>query len=466
MRNRTDKSIRVFLLFSLLLPLCVLWLISAAVAYYLAVGFANDAYDRELLNSADSVAARVKSDGGKILVDLPPAAQAILHHHGRDRFYFQILKTDGTRISGDTVLPGPFPRLESEDPVFRYARLDRQELRIARIRVDVPNYPDRTVLVQVAETQNGRHQLAQQILLSIVIPQIILIALGALAISWAISKGLAPLRNLEQALAIRSQFDLTPVSEIDAPSEVRPLVRAINNLLVRLADDIESQKRFVANAAHQFRTPLAALKTYIYYAKRLPANKQMNEVLDKIDTGTQRMSHLSNKLLALAKAEPANRSQKYEAVDLNYIVSEVTAGLVPEATKRNLELTFVAIESPAIVRGDANNLAELTANLIENAVFYTDPGGQVSVSVTNRDRVRIAVRDNGPGIPVEERERVFERFYRLQETELHGSGLGLSIVKEIAAAHNAEVLIDSGPNGRGTVVIVSFPIDSSESQPQ
>jgi two-component system sensor histidine kinase TctE len=187
----------------------------------------------------------------------------------------------------------------------------------------------------------------------------------------------------------------------------------------------------------------------------------MNDVLDKIDVGTDRMSHLSNKLLALAKAEPVNRSQTVEPVDLNYLVSEVTAGLVPEATKKNLELAYVGSDSPAIVQGDAHNLAELIANLVENAVFYTAPGGKVCASVSNGERVRISVLDNGPGIPVQERGRVFERFYRLLGVEGRGSGLGLSIVKEIASAHNADVRIDSGPNGTGTVVVVSFPPASS-----
>ncbi|HEY9787678.1 MAG TPA: sensor histidine kinase N-terminal domain-containing protein, partial [Candidatus Obscuribacterales bacterium] len=367
------------MLFSLLVPLCVLWLISAAVAYYLAAGFANRAYDRLLINSADSVAARLKSDGDNIIVDLPPAAQAILRHNDRDKFYYQILRKDGTRIAGDAVLPGPIKRLATVQPVLRNAMLNGSEIRIARIRVDVPNYREQTVLVQVAETLTSRQQLAQQILLSIMLPQLLLIIFGATAVWRGVARGLAPLSTLEAALAARSQFDLTHVRESNVPQEVKPLVMSINNLLSRLADDIESQKRFVANAAHQFRTPLAALTTYIYCAKRLPADKQMNEVLDKIDAATSRMSHLANKLLALAKAEPANRSERYESVDLNYIVAEVTAGLVPQAASKNMELVFVGSDSPAIIQGDPQNLTELAANIIENAVLYTQYGGHVAV---------------------------------------------------------------------------------------
>jgi len=435
-------------------------MICAGVAYLLAVGFANDAYDRVLINSADSVAARIKCHDDKIVVDLPPAAQAILRRKDLDSFYFQILRTDGSRILGDAVIPGPIRNAESAEPVLRYAKLGNQDIRIARIRIDLPNYSGKTLLVQAAETLNSRNLLAQQILLSIIVPQIVLIALGAAAISWGVSKGLAPLKTLEGALAARSQHDLTPVKEGDAPVEVRPLVRAINDLLTRLSDDIQSQKRFIANAAHQFRTPLAALKTYIYYAKRLPAGPQMSETLDKIDNGTSRMSHLSTKLLALAKAEPTNGSQLHEPVDLNFIVSEVTADLVTDAMNRDLELTFIGSETPAIVRGDAHNLTEMTANLIENAVLYTEPGGEVCVTVKNGDRIGIVVADNGPGIPPEEREHVFERFYRLLGTRESGSGLGLAIVKEIASAHQATISINSGANGKGTSVTVSFPMAS------
>lgn len=456
LKNLENSSIRIQLLYALLVPLSILWLITAGIAYYLAVWFANDEYDHHLLNSADSVAARLRSDGTRILVDLPPAAQAILRHNERDKFYYQIIKTDGTRISGDAVIPGPYLNLSSKKPVLRYAELAGVKVRVARIRVDIPNYPEQPVLVQVAETLNSRQQFVDYILLAILIPQIVLIGLGAIAVWLGVSKGLAPLKSLETALARRSQIDLTPVSSSIAPVEVRPLVDAINNLLNRLAEDIEGQKRFVANAAHHFRTPLAALKTYIYYAKRLPADGEMNEALDKIDVSTERMTRLSNKLLALARAEPPNRSEKFQPVDLNYVVSEATASCVAEATKRSVELSFSGSPSPAIVRGDAHSLIELATNLVENAVFYTPTGGDISVSVSNGENVRLTVCDNGPGIPVEERTRVFERFYRILGGEIPGSGLGLSIVKEIAIAHNASVAIDNATNGKGTLVTVTF----------
>lgn len=441
----------------------------------MVANFVNDSSDHALVNSADSVIARLKYEDGQLLCDMPPAAQAILRHHDRDKFYYQVISKDGVRISGDAFLPGPYLNLTAKEPVFRNAMIKDEEVRVARVRAHVSGYPDELVLVQVAETLHSRQSLAYQILLSIIVPQLFLIFAGGYAVFHSIGRGLKPLVAIEQALEQRSQLDLAPLDDKDVPLEVRSLVRSINELLSRLRNDLESQNRFVANAAHQFRTPLAGLKTYIYYAKRLVMGedagsdpemrkKQINTVLDQIDSGTDRMTHLANKLLTLAKADHATTNAKFETVDLNMIVSEITAELVVEAVKKNLELEFLCSEDPALVLGDPHNLTELAENLIENAVLYTEPGGHVLVTVVNSGHVLLAVQDTGPGIPTEERERVFERFYRALGTDVPGSGLGLPIVKEIALAHRAEVLITTGPSGIGTTVAVTFPAFSDQSR--
>ena len=387
---------------------------------------------------------------------MPPAAQNILRSSNSDMFYYQVIDKEGRRLSGDTFIPGPYPNLQCK-AFFRDAIINGDETRVARVRVRVPGETER-VFVQVAETLNGRQSMIGQILLSIILPQILLIVLGALAVSLGISRGLAPLRDLEKALAQRTQFDLTAVSENNAPIEVLPLVQEINNLLARLRADIEFQKRFVANAAHQFRTPLAALKTYVYAAKRLPSDRRMNEVLDSIESGTNRMTHLADKLLALAKSEPSSKTEEdYVRIDLNLIASEVTADFISEALSKDVDLTFAGSDEPALISGNAENLTELASNLIENAILYTPAGGKIAVKIDCTDDVTLAVTDDGPGIPTEERDRVMERFYRVLGTEAPGSGLGLAIVKEIALAHNAGVQIDSGPNGKGTAVLIRFP---------
>lgn len=457
MKLAHDSSLKSQLLCWLLLPLGAIWLLTACGAYFLAEHFANNSFDRELLNSADSVVARLRSDPVKIWVDMPPAAQAILRHNYRDKIYYQVLKPDGTRISGDAVLPKPVRHFDSPVPSFRYAKLDGQDVRIVRVKANLPGHEEEIVLVQVAMTLNALHEMSQQIFLSILVPQIFMIFLGALCVSYGIKRGLIPLSKLEKALSARSQFDLTPVEPSETPSEIRPVVDAINVLLNKLRNDLEQQQRFVANAAHQFRTPLAGLKTYIYAAKRSPADPRMLEMLDKIEAGVDRLTHLANKLLTLAKAEPQIGNTNFQPVDLNFVASEMTADFVSEALPKGMELTFVSSDKPAMVYGELTDLAELTSNLIENAVIYTQNGGNVTVRVSNGDAVRLMVQDNGPGIPAEEREKVFERFYRILGTAASGSGLGLPIVKEIAAAHNATVEISGCISGKGTTVTVTFP---------
>ncbi len=467
-KTHKEKSLNLELRRALLGPLCLLWLLSTCVAYFMAAGFANESFDQGLVNSADSVIARLHEDGGKILSDVPPAVQAVLRHNYRDKFYYQVLSESGERISGDASLPGPYPDLTAREPVFRNAKLNGEDIRIVLIRAEVEHYKDRVVLVQAAETLHSRNQLTSQILLSIIFPQIFLILLGAATVHNSVSKGLRPLLAIESALQKRTPSDLSPLDINEVPVEVRSLVKSINALLARISGDIESQNRFVANAAHQFRTPLAGLKTYIYYAKRLVLGddthddpdmrkKKIETVLDQIDSGTDRMTHLANKLLALSKADHASNNAMFETVDLNMIVSEITAELVVEAVKKDLELEFLCSDHPALVSGNPHNLTELAENLIENAVLYTEPGGRIVVSVINTGHVLLAVQDNGPGIPAGERERVFERFYRSLGTDVPGSGLGLPIVKEIATAHNAQVQITSGPSGVGTTVAVTFP---------
>lgn len=465
MKSVIERSLKSQLLFFLLLPLCSVWLLTACGAYFLAEHFANKTFDRELLNSADSIIARLRSDPVKIWIDMPPAAQAILRHNYRDKIYYQVLKPDGTRISGDAFLPKPVRRFDSPVPSFRFAKLNGEDVRIVRVKANLGGNEEQVVMVQVAQTLNALHEMFHQILLSIVIPQVFMIIFGALCVSYGVKRGLIPLVVLERELSLRSQHDLSPVRSNNTPIEIKPLIDALNALLEKLRQDIDQQQRFVTNAAHQFRTPLAGIKTYIYAAKRLPADARMTEMLAKIESGVDRLTHLSNKLLVLAKAEPHTNDISHQPVDLNFIASEMTADFVPEALPRGTELSFIGSEKPAMVNGELSDLAELTSNLIENAIIYTQEGGNVSVRVTNGDAVRLTIQDNGPGIPESEREKVFERFYRVLGTSAQGSGLGLPIVKEIALAHKATVEISDSTSGKGTTVIVTFPCINKRNAP-
>jgi two-component system sensor histidine kinase TctE len=433
-----------------------IWGVTACCAYFLAQHMAYKNFDRELLNSADSVVARLRSNPVKIWIDMPAAAQAVLRHNNQDKIYYQVLKTDGVRISGDAFLPKPLRNLDSLAPTFRFSVVNGERVRIVRVRLTLPASENQEVFVQVAMTMNAFNEMTQQFLFAVLFPQLVMMVLGALSVSYGVRRGLISLTLLEKSLLSRAPLNLEPVDASETPTEIRPLIDALNVVLKRLDKDIEQQTRFVANAAHQLRTPLAGLKTYVYAAKKIPCEDRMKDMLEKIEAGTDRMSGLANKLLTLARAEPHSSLHRFESVDLNFIASGITAEFVSEAVPKGISLSFSGSEHPALVNGESDDLTEMASNLIENAILYTQSGGNVSVRVANGKDVRLIVQDNGPGIAECEREKVFERFYRVLGTEAAGSGLGLPIVKEIALAHKASIEITDG-EGSGTKVIVTFP---------
>ncbi len=459
MKRPPNTSIRSQLLTWLLMPLSALWLLSTAFAYFTSVAFANDTYDRELLNSADSVAVRTSHKGGQYLIDLPSYVRSILRHDNTDSFYYQILSPDRQRISGDENMPDLPKNLSLGVPQFSDGVMEGTKVRVASILVPVPEPETKgeTFIVQVAETLKARQRFAQELLVSMVVPEIFFILLGATAIWSGIGRGLAPLKDVQEALLRRSQHDLHPLSDESAPLEVRPLVHSINELLGRLRSDIEAQNRFVANAAHQLRTPLAGLKTYIGLLQGFAKPPEVDQAVNQLDHGVNRMTHLVNRLLALAKAEPnAAAILPRQIFDFNDVAAASTSDLVNVAISKNIDLAFEGAQSPAMVEGDPASLSELVMNLVDNALRYTQHGGHVTVRVLAGDYVLLMVEDDGPGIAEEDREHVFERFYRVLGTGEQGSGLGLPIVREIARSHRAKVVIDTPNNGIGTIFTVTF----------
>ena len=423
----------------------------------LASHFANDSYDRNLINTAGSVAARVrKNNDNTVVVDLPPAALAILRHtNPNDKFFYQILKPDLTPLAGDP-LPSVRQQLDSNIPLLCYVKYENETLRVARIRIPLHDDANYIILVQAAETLNSRKDMTSHILMSILIFQLLLVVFGAFAVAFGVRKGLAPLSDLRNAVLERSRSDLKALDESIAPLEAQPLASAINDLLGRLRADHEAQRRFVANAAHQLRTPLAGIQTYVEIVERSQTTEDSRNLLRQIDKGIDRMSHLTTRLLALAKSEP-QENVEFAPVDLNIVASEAASQLIPIALAKKIDLEFDESNEPAMIFGDAANLKELASNLVENAILYTDAGGTVSIKVTKDDGIKLIVEDNGPGISADERERVFERFYRVLGSKVEGSGLGLAIVKEIAAAHKADVLLDTGSSGKGAKFTLVFP---------
>lgn len=451
-RSISDKLLQV-----LLVPLCLMFVLTALIAYNLAAWFANDSYDKELLNAAHAVAARLSKDENGLVADLPVAVQEVLRHNDRDQFFYQVLSPEKERLAGDAVLPMPINEINTDRPSFRNAVVNSQKVRMARIRVPLHEDDTSIVIVQVARTLNARSELIHCIFLSIVIPQIFLGVISVCCVRYGVHDGLKPLIDLSREIQQRSQWDLNQIDGKGSPSEMIPFIEALNSLLERIDSHIEEQKRFVANAAHQLRTPVAGLRAYIEYGRRIAnGNSDIFDVLNQLDAGTDRISELVGGLLVMARASE-RRIRQVDYVELNDLSSEVTSELIRQAANKRVELFFQPSSRQSIVVGDKAELREMLSNVVSNAVMYTPNGGIVNVTVKAGPPPVVTVQDNGPGIPVTERKRVFERFYRVLGTRVNGTGLGLAIVNEIAHSHNATVELLDPQGQKGTLVRITFP---------
>jgi two-component system sensor histidine kinase TctE len=280
-----------------------------------------------------------------------------------------------------------------------------------------------------------------------------------LLVLWGgVARGFAPLRALQQAVAARSHLDLSPVEVAHVPGEVNPLLSAVNDLMARLDAILTYQSRFIADAAHQLRTPVAGLKAHIEVALREEDPVQARQSLAHLYTGVERMSRLVAQLLSLARNEPATvRRIAFAPIDLSRLAFDVTMEWVPEAYRKHIDLGFEGTKAPATIHGDTARLTELINNLLDNAIRYSRDGGRVTVRVDANGSPSVAVSDDGPVIPVEERQRVFERFHRLLGAHADGSGLGLAIVREIAELHDAVISLTDDVDGLGNTFTVTFP---------
>jgi len=447
-----QASLRRHLTYWLLGPLLLLVAAGSFVSYRIALSAANKAYDSALLDPALAIASHLRRSGTRLELDLPSIAIEALRIDTEDRVYYQVLGPGGELIAGTPRLPAPPELLHPGEHIYYDATLEGERVRIAARAVQVETG---TAIVQVAETLIKRDKLVLELLVASTVPQV-LIAFAAVALLWlGIGLGLRPLDRLRGEIAARSPRDLRPFSERDKPQEVGSLIAALNQLLARLNAAIASQQRFIANAAHQLRTPLAGLKTHAELARREPSTSELRSLLDMIAGETQRTSHLVNQLLTLARAEPGE-SPGGQPVNLHEIVGRDVRDWVQRALGKNIDLGFELEDAWTL--GEPLLLRELAANLLDNALAYTQSGGSVTVrtGVRNGESV-LEVEDNGPGIPEAEREKVFERFYRVAATGGEGCGLGLSIVSEIAGRHNARVDLTLPAGGRGTLIRAVFP---------
>ncbi|HXN56292.1 MAG TPA: sensor histidine kinase [Myxococcales bacterium] len=459
---RARRSLRYQLLLWLLIPLAGLCLVGATLARLTVRGAIDAAYDKSLHAAALAISEHLRMEGQRPQVDIPPVALEMLDTVDQDRVFYSVSyrSADGRSvfITGYDDLPRPPDAAAARGKAFYDADYRGDRIRVAALYTAMPADPPLLVVTQVAETVRGRTGLIQTILAQAMGQQLFLLVFGGVIVWIGVTRGLAPLRDLSNEVARRTASDLEPLPPHHAPEEVSPLIAAIDQLMSRVRDAIALQRRFIADASHQLRTPLAVLRTQAESALREQEPAAVREALAHLRDHSQATSHLASQLLSLARAEPAAELPvEAELVDLVSVAREACTALVPEALSRRVDLGFEE-EGPAPIRAQALLVRELIGNLVDNALRYA-PRGTITVRVARPGPafVSLVVEDDGPGIPPEERGRVFDRFYRIRGTQGDGAGLGLAIVREIARRHGGTVSLADGPGGKGLRVEVRFP---------
>jgi two-component system, OmpR family, sensor histidine kinase TctE len=458
-RMAASKSLRTLIFQRLLLPLTLFTVLETAFSYFVTLHYVDRTNDRWLLNSARALSQEIKIRDGAGIVELPPAALEIVKWNDFDKTFFKINSQQRGLLVGESFLPEPVGETVRASPVFSDASLNGEALRMVSMRVEKPETTD-VFFVHVGETLNQRREMMRDMLLADLVPQIALVILVGLSLFSALKRGLHPLYRLTGEIAKRSPRDLSPIADTHVVSEVKTLADTTNGLLLRLESAIAAQQRFIANAAHQLRTPLAGLGVQLERAMREDDIAVVQSALEQMRQSSSRMAHTVSQLLALAKAEPVEGFGEMASVDLCLIARQTCMDWAAKALQKRMELAFDTSGSPIIIQGDSVLLYELIANLLDNAIGYGREGGQIQVCITNNPP-RLSVSDDGPGVPESERAKIFERFYRLPGSCGDGCGLGLAIVKEIALRHQARLDITQAESGGVQITLV---FDAGEKQ--
>jgi two-component system sensor histidine kinase TctE len=451
-------SIRRRLLLFLIPSLLLLIVGAAALAYYVGLRVATSAYDRSLLDPALDIAANVRMESNGPRLDMLVQAQEALLYDHEDTLVFQIRTPNGAFIAGDEGLAPP-RNLAPGARAFYDSSYHGESVRIAEVRSDSGLY------VQVAETLHKRNRLIGEILAAGLLPAL-LIAIATLVLAWTgVARGIAPLAWIRTQLLGRTASDLHPLDTKTTPEEIAPAIEALNRLLAQVRDSNELQQRFLANAAHQLRTPLAGLQMHLELLLRRDLSPEVREEIAGMHVATVRASHLANQLLALAKTEAsADDFERLATVDLYAVADRAVQEWIQRAFARDIDLGFM-LEHTSIA-GNPVQLGVLLDNLLDNALRYTPGGGSVTVRCgTELGHPYLSVEDSGPGIPQAAHTRVFERFYRVHDTPGDGAGLGLAIVKEVVQRHRGALRIES-PDAQGTRIVIRFPPSTPESASQ
>ena len=470
--QREQRSLFGEILDWMLKPLLLLWPVSLALTWLVAQSIAGKPFDRALEYNVQALSQLVSVQNQRAAFNLPQPARELLRADDSDLVYYQVLGPHSEFLSGERDFPHP---PEEESPVVGEVRLRNDEMRGLDVRVaytwvrlDVLG----TVpcLIQVAETREKRSVLATEIIKGVMLPQLVILPIAVLLVWLALVRGIKPLSQLEERIRARRPDDLSPLDDKAVPLEVAPLVQSVNDLLTRLKDSIATQKRFLADAAHQLKTPLAGLRMQADLAQREAFNEEeLKQSLQQIGRSSIRATHTVNQLLALARAEGGGQALALQPCDLARIVMDAIQDSVARTMEKHIDLGYDGPDpetSGVQLAGNPTLLKELVRNLLDNAISYTPSSVEIPGVVTARvladpfgHALVLQVEDSGPGIPEAEHDLVFQPFYRALGTNVDGSGLGLSIVREIARQHNAEVTIEDAHAGHtppGTRVTVRF----------
>ena len=453
--HREQSSLFGEILDWMLTPLLLLWPVSLVLTWLVAQSIAGKPFDRALEYNVGALAQLVTTSNNRVQFNLPLPARELLRADDSDTVYYQVRGPHGEHLSGERDLPPP---PEEDKVVFGEVKIRDDEIHNAAVKVAYtwvkPTLAGaKPVLVQVAETMEKRSVLATEIVKGVMLPQFVILPLAVLLVWLALVQAIKPLNQLEERIRARKPDDLSPIDAQSVPLEVAPLVYSVNDLLMRLQDSIVTQKRFLADAAHQLKTPLAGLRMQADLAQREDATaEELKQSLRYIGRSSIRATHTVNQLLALARAESNGSAMPRTIFDLAELTMEVVRDCAPRAIGKHLDLGYEGAQPHSIgglLSGNPTLLGELIRNLVDNAINYTPSSLEQPGVITARvlldafdKTLMLQVEDSGPGIPVAERALVFQPFYRVLGNEVDGSGLGLPIVMEIAHQHDATVTLE------------------------
>lgn len=441
-------SLRRRLLFLLTGTVLTAWLATALFTYFDARHEIGELFDAHLAQSAGLIAAQLEHE-----IERDPEHQQPRQYQHERKIAFQVWDRQGRLLLHSASAPPA--RLLDLAEGFGDTTLENQRWRVFSRRDE-----SRRFVVQVGEQYEVRDELAKSVASHLLHPLYLALPALALLIWFAVGSGLAPLAGIAREVARRAPDNLAPIESSQAPQEVSPLLTALNRLFERLRNSLEQERRFTADAAHELRTPLAALKIQAQVALGAKAEAQRSDALAKVLAGTDRATHLVEQLLVLARLDPQAAIAPDRPVELHALAQQGLAEIAPLAARKEIELEL-APGGPVLVVGDALLLAVLLRNLLDNAVRYTPAGGVVRVVVdASPQGPQLTVTDSGPGIPEADRARVFERFHRGLGHGEEGSGLGLSIAQRIADLHGARIALVAGDHGQGLRVSVHFRVSA------